>query len=84
MKYPFNFLQVANWLIVCREKLKEITNQVENNKLSKDDAIKLLLNQKKMLSIVKEAIERKTRLQGTSPDFLKTLANTKKELGIEE
>jgi hypothetical protein len=42
------------------------------------------MNQKRMLSLVKEVIERRSRLQGTTPDFLKTLSETKKELGIEE
>ena len=84
MKYSFNFLQVTNWLLVCRENIKKIRDQVLSEQISKEDAIKLLQVEKRRISTLKDILHRKTRLHGVSKDFLKNLKEIKKEYGVED
>jgi len=84
MKYSFNFLQVTNWLIVCRENIKKIRDQVLAEEISKEQAIQKLLNEKRRITTLKDILNRKTRLHGISKDFLKSLKEIKKEYGVED
>ncbi len=84
MKYSFNFLQVTNWLVVCRENIKKIRDQVLNEEISKDEAIKRITTEKRRISTLKDILNRKVRLHGISPEFLRSLKQIKKEYGVEE
>jgi hypothetical protein len=84
MKSSFNFLQVTNWLIVCRDNLLKIRDDVLTESISKQEAIKRLEAEKNKLTIIKEVLERKRNLMGIQPDFLKKLKEIKKEYGIED
>ena len=84
MKYSFNFLQVTNWLLVCRENIKKIRDQVLAEQISKEQAIELLMVEKRRISTLKDILHRKVRLHGISKDFLKSLKEIKKEYGVED
>lgn len=84
MKYSFNFLQVTNWLIVCRENIKKIKDSVLSEQITKEKAIELLLSEKNKITKLKDILHRKVRLHGVSKDFLNNLKEIKKEYGIEE
>lgn len=84
MKYSFNFLQVTNWLLICRENMKKIRDQVLKEQISKEKAIELLTIEKKHISALKDILHRKARIHGVSKDFLKNLKDIKKEYGIED
>ena len=84
MKYSFNFLQVTNWLLVCRENIKKIRDQVLSEQITKEEAVKLLQVEKRRISTLKDILHRKTRLHGVSKDFLKNLKEIKKEYGVED
>ena len=84
MKYSFNFLQVTNWLLICRENIKNLRDQVLRDEISKEKAIELLTIEKRRISTLKDILHRKVRLHGISSDFLKNLKDIKKEYGIEE
>jgi len=84
MKYSFSFIQVANWVYVLRTKLKEFRVKLDNEKLSKSDALFFLEQQKHQLELIKDVLNKKTRLMGIQPDFLKNLKQIKKDYGIED
>ncbi len=84
MKYSFNFLQVTNWLYVCRENIKKIRDQVLKEELTKEKALEMLINEKRRISTLKDILNRKVRLHGISNDFLKNLKEIKKEYGVED
>jgi len=84
MKYNFNFLQVANWVYQIRNNLKKLRSRLDKEKISKEEALSLLKSQKRYLELIKDIINKKTRLHGIQPDFLKNLNNIKKELGVED
>lgn len=84
MKYSFNFLQVTNWLIVCRENIKKIRDSVLNEQVSKEEAIKLLQIEKQKILKLKDILHRKVRLHGIQSSFLKNLKDLKREYGIED
>lgn len=84
MKYNFNFIQVANWVYLMRTKLKEFRLQIDKEKVSKHEAIQLLEQQKRQLELIKDVLNKKTRLVGIQADFLKNLKQIKKDYGIEE
>lgn len=84
MKYSFNFLQVTNWLLVCRENIKKIRDGVLSEQISKERAIELLSIEKHRISTLKDILNRKIRLHGISKDFLKNLKEIKKEYGVED
>ena len=84
MKYSFNFLQVTNWLMACRENIKKIRDQVLAEEISKEKAIELLMNEKRRITTLKDILYRKVRLHGISKDFLKNLKEIKKEYGVED
>ena len=84
MKSNFNFLQVANWVYIIRTKLKKFRLKLDNEKIDKQEAIKLLIQQKHQLELIKDILNKNTRLLGIQKDFLKNLKNIKKEYDIEE
>lgn len=83
MKYSFNFLQVANWIYIIRKQLKALRLRLDTENVSKEEAIKLLQQQKAWLLLIKDVLNKKTRLMGIQPDFLKNLESIKAELGVE-
>ena len=84
MKYSFSFIQVANWAYIIRTKLKEFRLRIDKEKVSKDEALSLLRSQKQQLELIKDILNKKSRLLGIQPDFLKNLKQIKKDYGIEE
>ena len=84
MKYKFSFIQVTNWLMVCRENLMKIREEANDGFKNKQEILEKLKKQKRDLLLVKEILNRKVKLHGISPDFLKNLKAIKKEYGIEE
>jgi hypothetical protein len=84
MKYSFNFIQVANWVYIIRTKLKEFRLKIDKEKVSKEEALELLKSQKRQLELIKDILNKKARLQGIQPDFLKNLKEIKRQYGIEE
>ena len=84
MKYNFNFIQVANWVYIIRTKLKEFRVRIDNEKVSKQEAIQILQHQKRQLELIKDILNKKSRLLGIQPEFLKNLKEIKKQYGIEE
>lgn len=84
MKYKFSFLQVTNWLMICRQNLIKVREEANDNFKNKEEIIKKLKKQKADLLLVKDILNRKVKLHGISTDFLKNLKAIKKEYGIEE
>ena len=79
MKYVFSFIQVVNWLIVCRGSLQKMADQVLEKSIEEDEVIKLLEKEKHKLQLLKDVLNRKGNLRGIQPDFIKNLENIKKE-----
>jgi hypothetical protein len=84
MKYKFSFIQVTNWLMICRQNLMKVREEANEGFKNKEEIIEKLKKQKRDLLLVKEILNRKIRLHGISPDFLKNFKEIKKEYGIEE
>lgn len=84
MKNNFNFLQFTNWLLICRENIEKIKQDVLNESITKQEAIDRLMAEKKKIGILKDVLDRKVRLFGIQADFLKSLKELKKRYGIEE
>ena len=84
MKNKFNFLQFTNWLMVCRENIILIRDQVLREEITKEQAIEKLLAEKRRISILRNVLDRSVQLHGVQKDFLKKLKDLKKEYGIEE
>ena len=84
MKYSFNFLQVTNWLLVCRANIKRIRDQVLSEEITKEQALVQLRAEKNKIAALKDILHRKSRLHGVSKDFLQNLKDIKKEYGIED
>lgn len=84
MKSSFNFLQIANWVYILRTNLKKLRARLDKEKLSKEEALKILKSQKKRLELIKDILSKTTSLQGIQPDFLKNLKSIKKEFNIED
>lgn len=84
MKNSFNFIQVANWVFMIRTKLKDFRIKLDSEEVKKEEALELLKSQKQQLELIKDVLNKKTRLVGIQPDFLKNLKQIKKEYGIEE
>jgi hypothetical protein len=83
MKYSFSFLQVSNWLYVIYKQLKALRQRLDKENVDKEEVIKLLEQQKTSLLLIKEVLNKKTRLIGIQPDFLKNLESIKQEFGVE-
>ena len=84
MKNSFNFLQFTNWLLICRENVDAIKQDVIQEKITKQEAIDRLLLEKKKISILRDVLDRKVRLFGIQTDFLRSLKEIKKRYQIEE
>jgi hypothetical protein len=84
MKYSFNLIQVANWVYITRTKLKEFRLRLDQEKISKEEALYILRTQKQSLELIKDIINKKSRLLGIQADFIKNLKEIKKEYGIED
>jgi hypothetical protein len=84
MKYSFNFIQVANWVYVIRTSLKDFRVRLDEEKVSKQEALTLLNNQKRQLELIKDILNKKANLLGIQHSFLKNLKEIKKSYGIED
>lgn len=84
MKNNFNFLQFTNWLLICRENIEKIKQDVLNESITKQEAIDRLIAEKRRIGILKEVLDRKVRFFGIQSSFLKSLKELKKRYGIEE
>lgn len=84
MKNNFNFIKIANWIYIIRTNLKDFRNKIDKEKVSKEEAITLLTQQKRQLELIKDIINKKAFLVGIQPEFLKNLKEIKKQFGIEE
>lgn len=82
MKYVFSFIQIVNWLLTCKSSLQSLASESES--LSKAELIAKLKLQKQKLLIVKDVLDRKTKLQGINSDFLRNLKEIKRAYGIED
>ena len=83
MKYNFSFLQVSNWILICKKNTEEILNQYRLKNYNKAKAIEKLEAEKKKIVILKDIINKQAKLAGIEPEFIKNLAQIKKEYGIE-
>jgi len=83
MKNSFNFLQFTNWLLICRENIGKIKQEILDEKITKQQAIEKLLAEKKRISILKDVLDKKVRLFGIQSHFLKNLNELKKRYGVE-
>jgi hypothetical protein len=84
MKYKFNFIQIANWVYVIRTRLKDFRARLDTEKVSKQEAIENLENQKRSLLIVINLLNKNANLLGIQKDFLRNLSDIKKQFGVEE
>jgi len=84
MKNKFNFLQFTNWLLICRNNVEKIKEEILEEKISKQEAIEKLLIERKKISILRDVLDRKVKLFGIQPDFIKNLKNIKNKYGIEQ
>jgi hypothetical protein len=69
--------------MICRENLLKIREEANEGFEDKQEIIEKLKKQKRDLLLVKEILNRKVKLHGISPDFLKNLQTIKKEYGLE-
>lgn len=83
MKYNFSFLQVSNWILICKKNTEEILNQYRLKNYNKAMAIEKLEAEKKKILALKDIINKQAKLAGIEPEFIKNLAQIKKEYGIE-
>ncbi len=84
MKYSFSFIQVANWVYIITTKLKKFRLKLDQEEVTKNEALELLKAQKRQLELIKDILNKKIRLHGIQSDFLKNLKEIKKQYGIEE
>lgn len=84
VKNSFNFIQYTNWLLVCRENILKIKQQILNDELTKEEAINKLISERKKISILRDVLDKKARLHGIQKDFLTKLNQIKKEYGIDD
>jgi hypothetical protein len=69
---------------IIRTRLKELRVKLDKEKVSKTEILEILNSQKLNLELIKDILNKNTRLLGIQPDFLKNLKQIKKEYGIEE
>lgn len=79
MKYSFNFIQIANWLIACRESLNKISEHVLQKDMTKEEVIKLLEKEKHKIQLLKDVLNKQGSLIGVQPKFIKNLKDIKNE-----
>ena len=84
MKYKFNFIQIANWMYVCRQNLFNLRIDIVKEKISKNEAIEKLQAQKRHLLLIKDIVNRKTFLHGIQPDFLRNFKKIKEMYDIKD
>ena len=84
MKNSFNFIQVANWLYIILTNLRNFRIRIDKEKISKQEALVILNSQKKHLELIKDVLNKNSRLLGIQSDFLKNFKEIKKQYGIEE
>lgn len=82
MKYNFSFMQVINWLLVCKNNLLKIEEEKQN--LTREELIYKLKLQKEKVLIVKDILDRKVKLQGINADFLRNFKEIKRSYGIKD
>lgn len=83
MKYNFSFIQVINWLVTCKNNLLKFEEEIKNNPQSKKDLLERMKAEKRKLLLVKDILDRKTKLQGVNAEFLKNFNKLKKDYGVE-
>ncbi len=84
MKYKFNFIQIANWMYVCRQNLFNLRIDVVKEKISKNEAIEKLQAQKRQLLLIKDILNKKTFLHGIQPNFLKNFKKIKEMYDVKD
>lgn len=84
MKYNFSFIQVINWLFVCKQNLQKLNEQLKRGEIEKQELINILKAEKRKLLLVKEVLDRKIKLQGINAEFLKNFKQIKKDYGVED
>ena len=84
MKYNFSFLQVSNWLLVCKRNTDQILEHYRLKNYNKAKAIEKLEAEKKKILILKDIINKQAKLAGIEPEFIKNLPQIKKEYGVED
>lgn len=82
MKYNFSFIQVINWLVVCKNNLLKLQSEVANTPLDKQALVEKLKAEKRKILLVKDILNRKIKLQGVNAEFLKNFNKLKEEYGI--
>jgi hypothetical protein len=83
MKYNFSFIQVINWLYVCRNNSLKLSDEIKEGKYNKEEIVNKLTIQKRNLLLVKDILDRKNKLQGINTEFLKNFKKIKKDYGVE-
>lgn len=84
MKYNFSILQILNWLFLCKQQTKKLRLKLDEKNVDKQEIIKLLHAQRKNLLLIKDVFNRKTKLSGINPDFLRSFKQIKKDYGVED
>lgn len=84
MKYNFSFLQVLNWLFVCKTNLLSFNQQLKEGEINKEQIIDKLKAERRKLLLVKDVLDRKVKLQGINADFLRSFKQIKKDYGVED
>jgi hypothetical protein len=69
--------------MICRQNLMKVREEANEGFKNKEEIIEKLKKQKRDLLLVKDILNRKVKLHGISPDFLKNLQAIKKEYGLE-
>lgn len=84
MKYNFSFLQIVNWLIMCRQNLVIFNEEFKRGDTNREETINKLKAEKRKLLLVKDVLDRKVKFQGINADFLKNFKQIKKDYGVED
>lgn len=84
MKYSFSFLQIVNWLLMCRQNLASFNEELKRSDIDKQEIINKLKAEKRKLLLVKDALDRKVKFQGINAEFLRNFKQIKKDYGVED
>lgn len=84
MKYSFSFMQIVNWLLMCRQNLVKFNEELKRGDTNREETISKLKAEKRKLLLVKDALDRKVKFQGINADFLRNFKQIKKDYGVED
>lgn len=84
MKYSFSFMQIVNWLLLCRQNLATFNADLKRSETNREEIINKLKAEKRKLLLVKDVLDRKVKFQGINADFLKNFKQIKKDYGVED